>query len=168
MRGRPRRWSLRLIAIWTTTASVVAAIGTFAANLKNIREFATSMTGSHSPAKLAIRDVRGTRSEQEGWFTGDKDTIQIDISFVIDKSGDKPLNGCLGQISFSQPLAFQTEKGKFNIEGGDFQRQLKVEIYAPKGRFERQAKFRITCPNIITPWADVTLAEIFVNPFPPL
>ena len=175
MGQRPKRkyWSLRLVAIWTAVVTALAAIAGVTSNLKNIHEFVTSVTalfeGDQSPARLSIRDARGTRSEQEGWATGDKNTIQVAVLFVIDKSGGREVKECLGQLLFTKAeFAFQSEKSKFNIGRGDVQRQQKIEIEVPKDYFERQAKFRVTCPNIITPWVDTPLEAIFVNPFPPL
>jgi hypothetical protein len=175
MDQRPKRryWSLRLMAIWTALVTALAVIAGVTASLKNIHEFVASVTGlfvgDQSPARLSIRDARGTKSEQEGWASGDKNNVQVAVLFVIDKSGGKEVKECLGQLLFTKAqFAFQSEKSKFNIERGDVQRQQKIEIKVPKDFFERQAKFRVTCPNIITPWADTPLEEIFVNPFPPL
>jgi hypothetical protein len=172
--GKQRRYlSLRLVAIWTAAVTSLAAIAGVTANLKNIHEFVTDVrglfVGDQAPARLSIRDARGTKSEQEGWATGDKNTIQVEVLFVIDKSGGREVKECIGQLLFAKAqFAIESETSKFNVEQGDVQRQQKIEIRVPKHYFERQAKFRVTCPNIITPWVDTALEEIFVNPFPPL
>ena len=153
----PRSWRSRIPAILTLAGSVVAGLAIFSGNISTISENTMKLFGHNtSDPELIIRDPRIMNLPN---MPSTPSRFWVEI--VIEKKAGVIVTNCVQWIAIDG-IELRNDT-PISFDSGRFQKVVSVQFEWNRLIKAATANVRLVCDEIVTPWKELSTAEIQSN-----